>query len=75
MKLWLLTVEDESISCSTDVYDGKVIRAVSPSEARKVANEHVSDEGEIWQDVTKVSCKQIKEDGQPKVVLESFNAG
>ena len=58
-----------------DEYDAKVVRAASKREARETANQNVGEEGAIWLDTAKVSCRVVDAKGQPKVILSSFNAG
>lgn len=78
MKLYLI----ENISENRHYYDayrGFVIAANSETEARKIANECPGDEGSIWEDCEKVSCKEIGEYTgeltEPMIVLYDFNAG
>lgn len=58
-----------------DEYDAKIVRAKDAKEARKVANERVGDEGQIWEDSTMVSCRSVNAEGKGKELLGSFNAG
>ena len=48
----------------------KIVRAVSESEAREIANKETGFEGDIWSDDKKVDCKQI--DGCKKQVVYAF---
>jgi hypothetical protein len=71
MKIFILNRTD---SCGYDEYDSKVVVAKTAYRARKLANEHVGDEGQLWTDTKIVKCEQIKT-GFEHVILESFNAG
>ena len=57
-----------------DSFDSKVIVAKNKDAARKIANQHVGDEGMVWEDRDLVKCKRVKTDKE-SVVCESFNAG
>ena len=72
MKLWLLKRIGR---ISYDEYNGKVVRASDSDAARQIANMKVGDEGNIWTDDNLVSCVEIDGNGDPDVLLESFNAG
>lgn len=73
-KLFLLKVL-EAYDGGYDSYDGKVIRASNEVEARRMANQHIGDESDIWEDATKVTCIELTPEGDATVILESFNAG
>ena len=81
MKIYKLKVEWESIFPNSnsfayyDSYYGKVIRAKSEKSARKLANENTGDEGKIWEDTNKVSCKIITVNGDEEIILIDFLAG
>ena len=60
---------------SYDEFREKVVRATSPYLARKIANEHVGEEGHIWANTSMVKCKRISEDGETCVISVDFNAG
>lgn len=52
-----------------DSYDSKVVVAPSEQRAREIANGEVGDEGRIWDDPTKVSCRVLDPDGKPGEIL------
>jgi len=58
-----------------DEFIAKVVRASNEDEARRIANHTVGDEGRSWDDQTIVKCELVTEDGPPKEILGSFNAG
>ncbi len=70
MALYLLTRADFGY----DEYDAKLIRAENEAKARDLANEETGDEGSLW-DRDEVKCEEISPEGEPRVVLVSFNAG
>ena len=55
-----------------DSYLGKVIRAKSEKEARKIANEDTGAECKIWENSKIASCEKIKSVGTSKVILSDF---
>jgi hypothetical protein len=57
-----------------DEYYAKVIIAENHGQARKLANIRTGDEGQIWEDITLVSCTEIPMD-YPGIVLEAFKNG
>lgn len=68
MKLWLLTRIDDS-KIGYDEYLGFVVRAETEEEARKISRYAIDDEYAQW------LCKEITVEGDPEVILDSFNAG
>lgn len=59
-----------------DCANGFIVRATSPTEARRMAADLCGDEGrEFWMDRKKSSCRLIGARGRRGVVLRSFNAG
>jgi hypothetical protein len=70
--IYLLSRTD---ACGYDEYDAKVVRASNEGEARRIANEHVGDEGRIWTNKDLVTCERIEPRGTSDVILASFNAG
>ncbi len=60
---------------SYDETTGFVIAAKDEIQARKMANELAKDEGKIWVSKRKVSCVEIIKKGDPRIILQSFNAG
>ncbi len=73
MKIFYLSVRNV---VGYDSYDAKVVIAVNECNARKMANENTGDEGDIWQDKDKVSCRLIRLMSEVEgVLLASFNAG
>lgn len=55
-------------------YNAMLIRAKSVKQARMIANSNCGDEGEIWCDEGKVSCKVVERKGNPEIVIESYNS-
>jgi hypothetical protein len=70
--IYLLTRKN-GIRC--DEYISKIIRADTESDARQKANEHVGDEGKIWEYSELVHCEIVNPDGACEEILGSFNAG
>ena len=58
-----------------DSFDAFLIRAKDPQKARNIANNIHADEGPIWEDPKLSSCRIVKEEGGPKIIISSFNAG
>lgn len=71
MKIYVL---DRMEIVNYDEYYGKVIVAKDEWRAREIANENVGDEGKIWNDPTRVSCKEVDKKCEG-VVLSAFCAG
>ena len=71
MNIYLLTRLD---SVGYGECDAMIIIAHSTFEARELANMHTADEGQIWEDLTKVDCTCLDLTAS-KVVLKSFRAG
>ena len=69
MKLWLI----ERPEYDYDESDGAVIRAESEAEARDIANDHLSPIGR-WSG-PEVTCNLLVPEGEPGIVLQSYNAG
>lgn len=70
MNLYRLERKDD---VGYDEYEEKIVYAKTSSQARKIANEVVGDEGEIWTNIKLVSCKRIeKKIGE---VSSSYRAG
>jgi len=72
MYLFLLTTKE---SPDWDSYDAHLVRAKDPQHARKLAQGTHGDEGPIWENPKLTSCRRIKEEGTPKIIISSFNAG
>ena len=65
-------------STGYDVMTQCVVRALEYKEARIIANKSCHDEGEIWTDCERVSCKYLGNNAvyKPcKVILASVNNG
>ena len=58
-----------------DEYDSKVVRANSEPHARFIANTMTGDEGTIWEDRKRVTCRELPPEGKWGIILQSFNAG
>lgn len=71
-RLYLL---EDTESKGVDVIASMIVRATSPTIAREIGNHECKDEGEIWTDTKRVTCKPLKMDGKACVVLTDFNAG
>ena len=70
MKLYVL----QRFEVSYDEADTFVIRAASPRAARRVASQHCGDEGpEPWMDVKESSCKELRSDGEQKVIIRDYH--
>lgn len=78
MKLWLLKPRNKTQAVEYFSWDcnlGFVVRADSPSEARKIASKKQSDEGdEVWLDPSITSCRQLKSLGPKGVVLTDYRS-
>ena len=72
MALYLLSRQDE---IGYEEYSAKLIRARSPYEARKIANEAPGDEGAIWDDTSLVRCDLIDSSGPGEMILGSYVNG
>ena len=71
MKLWLLTIKE---GAGYDSYDAHVVRADDEKRARLMCPS--GDEGRTaWQDSNVTNCIELKEEGEMKVIISSFNAG
>lgn len=78
MALWLLKPHNakEDPRWGYDCHYGMVVRANLPSHARAIAADQFGDEGsEVWLDPKATSCKKIKTEGKPEVILKDFRAG
>lgn len=71
MKIFHLYRED---GAGWDEFDAKIIVAENEEKARKIANQNVGDEGEVWEDSELVKCEVVNTEREG-VVLASFNAG
>ena len=58
-----------------DENNAKIVRAINPNRARTLANLNVGDEGYIWGDPAKVTCKPIRVTGKEGVVITDFKNG
>ena len=61
-----------------DVMDSCIVRSTDPKTARKLANKVCKDEGEIWTDCQRVSCRSISTNAMQnpsKVILTSIRNG
>jgi len=57
-----------------DEFGAMLIVAKNEVRAREIANKHAADEGRIWADAARVSCKII--DGKTEgIVISDFNQG
>jgi hypothetical protein len=71
MKLWL--IERPVSAIGYDEYCGFVIRAETEAAAREIAANESADEGrDVW---FQCKCSDLTQEGEPGVVLDSFNAG
>jgi len=74
--LYLLRRQDDDVGW--DEYDGFVVCAASPQQARQVANAACADEGGVWGNAKLVSCRKIgcaSKNTKVGIVLGSYNAG
>jgi hypothetical protein len=71
MKLWLLERVDND-EFHYDENEGFVIAAPNELRAREIANDNRSDEGEIWEKVEEVTCREITKKEPEGVVLLSY---
>jgi len=68
MKLYILQRQ-----ASYDELRGVVVRAESSRQARRLASSYRGDEGEdVWMDKNQTTCRQVKNDGKPEVILCDF---
>ena len=58
-----------------DEYKGFVIRAEDEISARVIAGQQDSYHKSRWIDHKQTSCEEITQEGDPGVILDSFNAG
>ena len=72
MKLYILK---HTGKIGYDEYTLKIVRAKNAKKARDEASIIYADEGDIWRDTKLVSCKQLKIDGKPGIIMSDFNAG
>lgn len=70
MKFFLVTPDDFDY----DQWDGFVIRAENHAQARKMA-EKFAKNASAGTNTQKWSAVEIKVEGEPKVILDSFRAG
>lgn len=84
MKLWLLESRDDSpINIwGYDTHAGFVIRAKTEKDAREIAhgrsywNENMDHPNEApWLDPDYTTCNELKQSGEPGVILSDFRAG
>lgn len=61
--------------CVYDANYGMVIRAPDETTARRLANEHASDEGSVWINEKETSCELLTPNGSVGVIIQDFNAG
>ena len=71
MKLWLVQTEYYTY----DEFDSFVVRAESETAAREVAGQGDEYHKNFWRASKKVTVKEITVEGEPEVILGSFNAG
>lgn len=73
MKIYLLERFD---SADYEEYAGFVIRAEDEKSARIMASKK-KDQGDAsrWMDDKQTSCEEVNQDGEPDIILDSFNAG
>jgi hypothetical protein len=73
--LFLLT-QDDPDGPKYDVAVGFVVRAKSPSAARRLAATKNGSEGkECWLDQKRSKCNVIYKDGPDKIIMRDFNPG
>ena len=74
MKLWLLKRKFEDRH-PWDTVNGFVVRATSSQQARRLAAEQKLDEGSnVWLDPKLSTCRVLKSEGTPTVILRDANA-
>ena len=72
MKLWLVSTTHYSY----DDYDAFVIRAETELDARAIANtQGDGHHAGFWDNVKRVTVEEITAEGEPKIILKSYNAG
>lgn len=76
-RLWhLYPVNANDERWGWDCNHGFVIRAPDEKTARKIAAEHLGDEGEdSWLSPTFSRCEELKAEGRTTTILCDFNAG
>ena len=72
MKLYLVKRND---FCRIDENDSFVIRARSSIRARQIANSRCMDEGNIWEDVSLVTVRELKQEGKEDVICTESMSG
>jgi hypothetical protein len=73
MKLWLLEAKG---AVDYDEFDAYVIRAEDEEGARKIAAEKPGASGpKKWLNPRRSICTELTADGEPGLILGSFNAG
>lgn len=75
MKLFLLERNIEETDPVYDCFDKKLIRAETEEDARRLANADPADEGPVWENGSRVNCKEILIDGIEEVVITDFHSG
>ena len=76
MAIFKLSLLDPSKHPRYDVFDSFVVRAPDHKTAREIAALHVrgGDAG-IWLDQDQTDCRWVAPEGEPKILLSSYNAG
>lgn len=79
MKLYLLTLLQNDATKDIphcNIARGFIIRAKSPSAARKIASENSGDEQyETWIYPFKSKCEVLNPNGEQELILRDYNAG
>lgn len=52
-----------------------VVRAISETQAREIANQNASNEGPIWTDPKQASCERVTEKGFAKMICVDVREG
>lgn len=73
MKLYIL--KNLTQKPKWDIMEECIVWANSPKQARELANIVRMDEGLIWSDTDKVSCKEVREPEEAMVLLASYKVG
>ena len=77
--LWQLTIK----GCGYDSYDSHIVRAPTEDEARAAVpcggecprHTYTKHGSCVWQNPKKTTCNHLPVEGNPGVILSSFNAG
>jgi hypothetical protein len=75
MKLYLLKIENRNF-VGYDAYDSCLVRAETEEQARNIAAaELLGWQSKFWTDPAIASCQEVTQNGEPEIIIDSYNAG